>query len=80
MNLEHIRIGKHTVRVAGHVTSVSLEDPYWDALGEIAEFRNQSINALITEIDAVRSGNLSSALRVFVLRWYRGQLNARAAA
>lgn len=62
---------KRSVRIAGHPTSVSLEPEFWDALKEIAQARGQSINALVAEIDAGRSTNLSSALRVFVLKYMR---------
>jgi predicted DNA-binding ribbon-helix-helix protein len=58
---------KHSLRIAGHATSVSLEEAFWTALGEIAERRQVSVAALVAAIDAERSGNLSSALRVFVL-------------
>ena len=61
------RIRKRTVTVSGHVTSVSLEEAFWDVLKEIAAARDLSINGLVSEVDATRSGNLSSALRVFVL-------------
>lgn len=61
------RIRKRTVTVSGHVTSVSLEEAFWEALKEIAAVREVSINGLVSEVDASRSGNLSSALRVFVL-------------
>ncbi|KQO66835.1 arylsulfate sulfotransferase [Methylobacterium sp. Leaf465] len=61
-------ITKRSVMIAGHRTSVSLEDPFWDALREIAGARGQSVQALIGAVDAGREGqNLSSALRVFVL-------------
>ncbi|KQP17399.1 ribbon-helix-helix domain-containing protein [Methylobacterium sp. Leaf100] len=61
-------ITKRSVMIAGHRTSVSLEDPFWDALREIAEARDRSIQALIGEIDAGRDGqNLSSAIRVYIL-------------
>ena len=53
--------------IAGHRTSISLEAPFWEALRAIAARRGLSLNALVAEIDAARSGNLSSALRVFVL-------------
>jgi predicted DNA-binding ribbon-helix-helix protein len=58
---------KHSVRIAGHATSVTLEPAFWDALGEIASRRRISVAALMATIDAERSGNLSSAIRVFVL-------------
>ncbi|MBX9635095.1 MAG: ribbon-helix-helix domain-containing protein [Magnetospirillum sp.] len=58
---------KRSVLIAGHPTSVSLEAEFWDALKAEAANRGVSINALIEEIDAGRAGNLSSAIRVFVL-------------
>ena len=69
------RIRKRSVVIAGHATSVSLEEAFWRALKKIAQGRRQSLNALISEIDCERpsdlsgdlSGNLSSAIRVFVL-------------
>lgn len=62
------RLRKRSVSIAGHATSVSLEDAFWDALTEIAKRRGESVSALIRDIDAGRDGNLSSAIRVFVLR------------
>ncbi len=62
------RIAKRSIRVAGHDTSVSLEDAFWDALAALAARRRMSLNALVTEIDAGRTGNLSSAIRVYVLQ------------
>jgi len=62
---------KRSIRVAGHKTSVSLEGPFWDLLGDIATERGISINRLIAEIDRDRSGNLSSAIRVYVLERLR---------
>ncbi len=61
-------IKKRSVNIAGHRTSISLEGPFWDALAAIAAQRQISMNKLIAEIDKERAGNLSSALRVFVLR------------
>ncbi|MBL8702290.1 MAG: ribbon-helix-helix domain-containing protein [Alphaproteobacteria bacterium] len=62
-------IRKRSVLIAGHRSSVSLEPEFWDALKAIANGRGQSLNALISEIDAARTRrNLSSALRVHVLR------------
>ncbi len=59
---------KRSVVVSGHRTSVSLEDPFWDVLTQIATDQNVSLNKLVTEIDRQRDGNLSSALRVYVLK------------
>jgi predicted DNA-binding ribbon-helix-helix protein len=65
-------IVKRSVRIAGHATSVSLELPFWEALCEIAARRRLSLNALLSRIDAERKGNLSSAIRLFVLASCRG--------
>ncbi len=64
-------IRKRSVTIAGHRTSVTLEEPFWQSLHEIAEAQGKSVNALIAEIDTDQSGNLSSALRVFILGYYR---------
>ena len=64
-------IEKHSVVLDGHKTSVSLERAFWQALGEIAADRRVSLNTLIADIDRSRVGNLSSALRLFVLAHYR---------
>ncbi len=58
---------KRSVLIAGHRTSVSLEDAFWRELARLAEHRGVSVNQLIAEVDASREANLSSALRVFVL-------------
>jgi predicted DNA-binding ribbon-helix-helix protein len=56
---------KRSIVVAGHKTSVSLEDPFWNALKEIAGGRNMTLSNLIGAIDAEREhGNLSSAIRL----------------
>jgi predicted DNA-binding ribbon-helix-helix protein len=61
-------IVKRSVSIAGHRTSISLEEPFWEVLREIAEREKLSIQALIGRIDAERGEqNLSSAIRVFVL-------------
>ena len=60
-------IVKRSVRIAGHATSVSLEPEFWEALRELSLYQGISLNALLTAIDVGRSGNLSSAARVFVL-------------
>jgi predicted DNA-binding ribbon-helix-helix protein len=73
-------IVKRSIRVAGHATSISLEPAFWDALREIAARRRLSVNALVATIDAGRGGNLSSAIRLFVLdTCRRGELPETAA-
>lgn len=61
-------IQKRSVLVAGHRTSVSLEVAFWAELRKLAAAQGKSLNALVTEVDAGRTGNLSSALRLFVLK------------
>jgi predicted DNA-binding ribbon-helix-helix protein len=66
---------KRSVVVAGHKTSVSLEDEFWKGLKEIAGGRHVTLSDLVGTIDAERRhGNLSSAIRLFVLDFYRRQL------
>src|SRR5438094_10644647 len=65
---------KRSIVVAGHKTSVSLEDAFWNGLKEIVRERHMTLSELIAEIDAQRQlGNLSSAIRLFVLEFYRPQ-------
>ena len=59
---------KRSVVIAGHATSVSMEQAFWDLLTRFADDRGISLNSLITEIDRTRTANLSSAVRVWVLR------------
>ena len=66
-------IVKRSVVIDRHRTSVSLEPAFWDALKELAQRRGLSINKLIAEIDRDRAGNLSSAIRVYVLRAVRAE-------
>jgi len=66
---------KRSVWVAGRQTSVSLEDAFWQSLKEIASMHDMTLSELITAIDSERQrGNLSSAIRVFVLDFYRQQI------
>jgi predicted DNA-binding ribbon-helix-helix protein len=61
-------IVKRSVMIAGHKTSVSLEDPFWSGLKEIAHFERATVSELVAKIDNKRArGNLSSAIRLFVL-------------
>ena len=65
---------KRSIVVAGHKTSVSLEDSFWSGLKEIARVRHMTLSELVGTIDKQRQHtNLSSALRVFVLDFYRNR-------
>jgi len=65
---------KHSLTLNGHRTSVTLEDDFWQAFRDIAAEREMPVNALAAWIDAQRDLNagLASAIRLFVLRHYRG--------
>jgi predicted DNA-binding ribbon-helix-helix protein len=64
---------KRSIVIAGHKTSVSLEDAFWRGLKEIATGRGMTLSEMVAAIDADRKhGNLSSAIRLFVLDHYRG--------
>ena len=65
---------KISVSLSGHQTSVSLEDAFVDALRKIANRRKTSVAAIIAEIDDSRKpdDNLSSAIRVWILSYFRG--------
>jgi predicted DNA-binding ribbon-helix-helix protein len=71
-------MAKRSITIAGHRTSISLEEPFWQALGEIAVARQTSLAALVVEIDRNRPTaiNLSSAVRLFVLGWFRAGRSA----
>jgi predicted DNA-binding ribbon-helix-helix protein len=64
---------KRSIVIAGHKTSVSLEDAFWRGLKDIAESREMTLSDIVATIDTDRRhGNLSSAIRLFVLNHYRG--------
>jgi predicted DNA-binding ribbon-helix-helix protein len=66
---------KRSIVIAGHKTSVSLEDAFWKGLKEIAGGRDMTLSDLVAAIDTERQhGNLSSAIRLYVLDFYRNQL------
>ena len=71
-------MAKRSLTVTGHRTSISLEEPFWEALTEIAAARRSSIAAIVAGIDKGREDdtNLSAAIRVFVLDWYRKKAKA----
>jgi predicted DNA-binding ribbon-helix-helix protein len=65
---------KRSIVIAGHKTSVSLEDAFWKGLKDIAVVRNINLSDLVASIDSERRhGNLSSAIRLFVLDHYQAQ-------
>jgi predicted DNA-binding ribbon-helix-helix protein len=65
---------KRSIVIAGHKTSVSLENEFWQGLKQIAAGRNVTLSELVATIDANRKhGNLSSAVRLFVLNHYQAQ-------
>ncbi|NDE90952.1 MAG: aryl-sulfate sulfotransferase [Alphaproteobacteria bacterium] len=62
-----MRLKKHSLTLRGHRTSISLEEIFWQQLQLIAGQQHQSLQELIEAIDKTRRGNLSSAIRVYVL-------------
>jgi len=74
------KIVKHSMVITGHKTSVSLEEPFWSALKEIARTRRATLSELVHLIDGTYNGggtsNLSSAIRLFVLDYYREKFSA----
>ena len=72
-------IVKRSIIIGGQKTSVSLESAFWQAFKDIAALRNMTLSDLVMSIDAERKGNLSSAIRLFVLEYYRNQIEATAA-
>ena len=65
---------KRSLTIAGHRTSLALEPDFWDGLERIAKARQLQVATLIREIDENRQEpNLSSAIRLAVLRWYRDE-------
>ena len=66
-------IKKRSVVIASHRTSISLENIFWNLLRDIAKQQGKSVNQLVSEVDRGRSGNLSSALRTYVLLMQMGE-------
>ena len=70
---------KRSIVIAGHKTSVSLEDAFWKCLKEIALSRGVTLSDLVAAIDSERQlGNLSSAIRLFVLDHYKARIGVHA--
>ena len=66
---------KHSVELSGHRTSIALENEFWEELKAIAKRKNTSVRQLLIKIDDTHQGNLSSAIRLFILR--EGQINQK---
>ena len=70
---------KRSIIVGGHKTSVSLEEAFWNGVKEISGQRDMTLSELVGEIDSNRQqGNLSSAIRLFVLDYFRSRAMAPA--
>jgi predicted DNA-binding ribbon-helix-helix protein len=70
-------VTKRSIVVGGHKTSVSLEGAFWNGLKEVAASRKITLSDLVGSIDSDRvHGNLSSAVRLFVLDYYRNKIAA----
>lgn len=70
---------KRSIVIAGHKTSVSLEDAFWKGLKDIAIVRQITLSDLVASIDTDRQhGNLSSAIRLFVLDHFQARRDGRA--
>jgi predicted DNA-binding ribbon-helix-helix protein len=67
---------KHSIIIAGHASSVTMEPEFWDELKKISERDGVSINQLVSVIDTDRDGNLSSAIRLFVLNDFKKRVCA----
>jgi predicted DNA-binding ribbon-helix-helix protein len=71
-------VKKRSVAFRNHKTSISLENEFWEAINHIAQLRQMSVGDIVSLIkDGHREANLSSAIRVFVLEYYRSQLDAK---
>ena len=66
---------KHSVELSGHRTSIALEEEFWQELKNIAKRKKTSVRQILMQIDNTHQGNLSSAIRIFVLR--EGQVNQK---
>ena len=62
---------KHSVTINGHRTSITLEQLFWESFKEIAAIQGKSITTIIAELDANQPENLSSAIRIYILQFYK---------
>lgn len=67
---------KHTITIAGHMTSISLEDVFWQALQKEADLQDRSLASLVADIDKTRTTGLSSAIRVYLYNRLVDQKNS----
>ncbi len=65
---------KRSLVIMGHATSISMEEEFWSALKKIAEQKKSTVQQLVEQIDVERQGNLSSAIRVYILNYLLNQL------
>ncbi len=72
---DDIQIKKRSVCISGHATSVTIEDKFWLELKNISKEKKVSINAIISEIDELNNGNLSSAIRLYILDYLKQKIN-----
>ena len=77
LNLDEAQLEKHSVTIAGHRTSISLERAFWRHLRVLAADRGLSVNELIRRLDEARAGSLSGALRSFVLQELEAAVTGR---
>ena len=66
--IDDYEIKKHSITLKGHPTSITLENIFWRTLSDIANEKSKTVSQILNEIDSKRSGNLSSAVRIYVLR------------
>jgi predicted DNA-binding ribbon-helix-helix protein len=72
-----LAVAKRSIVIGGHKTSVSLEEPFWNEMRAIADAQQVTVSNLVRRIDDDRqNANLSSAIRVFVLKDVRERINA----
>ncbi|MFC3053406.1 ribbon-helix-helix domain-containing protein [Kordiimonas pumila] len=74
-DLDDAKLEKHSVTIAGHRTSISLEKGFWRHLRAIAEKDNITLNELVRQLDEARGGSLSGAIRAFILQNLEKQLS-----
>lgn len=78
MTSDGARLRKRSLSIAGHATSISLEDAFWTELTRMADADGKSVAALVRAIDATRAGNLSGAVRVYVLERLKAEISGSA--